>query len=755
MGKEHKKETTQDGEDKSQREPASSKELNIGKFLDARASELLKFEEALKGKFKDSTRTPMQTVPKHMRRRTMAHNRFRVPSRIRTLNAKYMRDSEKKVLRCRKHARNSKLILLHYFKRSLGREGLKRDDDVEGMEESNQGLPAFLRFKWLETHIWHARRFEMEEYCGYKIAKKSRQKILKHSRVQAISGCMMYDMSFYCMIEIEGKNVHKTFENFGRTMRGAGKLACELFVDENVEGVIQLKTSDESLMIIAPTIVKSYLEDKLQSFIKEQKLDAKLKDYSDLLNIFELTGPTSLTVLHSALKDLAPSSAPSHPFLHPIPATTSSLPPPLYLTPFLSLLATCQYTAARDITHPLSIFVPTELPKERPGNTVELVGVVNGLGVKELGGFFEGVKRVQAESGLKGYLGRFIEARRAQYSHKRKKLPSLIQTGETPAKPEDPKQVGQNGKMKDELPTPIFGAGPNSSPKKGEQNKIVESSPMDEEKVARDLLHRIREEELKEFKVLVVNISNRHNNSNRLLVITQSGYGKRLWRKLFQKGGRAVGRDEREFAFRQMGKRIFPDDCLHSSFFTDFDRARADKLEKVYYRKPPAKRPNFASLGMDQPFSILPLPHPRADYDRFVLRSLGRGVPHTFGNVYFPLQEDFMTLLKQFTENNRTLDWIMNSSQSKEISYSRGQGEERDVIGRIFYGGLHFETGKGRGVVWALHADFAKLVELTQILKKTSGGKHLKWIGDNEALVLFRNCSSVHYHFGILHKESH
>src|SRR3990167_8970621 len=64
-----KKEPPSAGSQPQTRKSSVSKDVNITKYLDSRAAELAHFESILQNKFKESTRTPMQTVPKHMRRR--------------------------------------------------------------------------------------------------------------------------------------------------------------------------------------------------------------------------------------------------------------------------------------------------------------------------------------------------------------------------------------------------------------------------------------------------------------------------------------------------------------------------------------------------------------------------------------------------------------------------------------------------------------------------------------------------------------
>jgi ribonuclease P/MRP protein subunit POP1 len=60
-----------------------NREIKISKFINTRSEELIYFKHLLKTKVEVSNKTPAQIQPKHMRRRAMAHNRYRVPSRIR------------------------------------------------------------------------------------------------------------------------------------------------------------------------------------------------------------------------------------------------------------------------------------------------------------------------------------------------------------------------------------------------------------------------------------------------------------------------------------------------------------------------------------------------------------------------------------------------------------------------------------------------------------------------------------------------
>ena len=169
---------------------SGEREINLSKYLDSRAQELEYFQRMLRKKETDVTKTPMQRVPKHMRRRAMAHNRYRIPSRIRAISVKKAGVSEIRKLKCRKHLRNTKLLMLHYFKRS------------SKMNEKSTG-------KWLETHLWHSKRMKMEEYYGYKIPMKSFTKSLKPAYKLSKFKIVLHDRSYFRSILVPYGDVNE------------------------------------------------------------------------------------------------------------------------------------------------------------------------------------------------------------------------------------------------------------------------------------------------------------------------------------------------------------------------------------------------------------------------------------------------------------------------------------------------------------------------------------------------------------------
>ncbi len=71
-------------------------EIRVEDFAEARKKELQKFIQILNSKY--NTKGGFQLLPKHMRRRQMSHNPFRIPVRNRTANLNVNIKS-----RCKKH----------------------------------------------------------------------------------------------------------------------------------------------------------------------------------------------------------------------------------------------------------------------------------------------------------------------------------------------------------------------------------------------------------------------------------------------------------------------------------------------------------------------------------------------------------------------------------------------------------------------------------------------------------------------------
>jgi ribonuclease P/MRP protein subunit POP1 len=117
-----------------------------------------------------------------MRRRVMSHNAKRMPRKLRVSHLSQMKKSglpPKSERPSRRYRRRPNNLLLEYNKR-----------------QSNKF--------WLETHIWHAKRFNMIEKWGFKLANYSNDRCFRANYRAIKNHCLIQDISYYTCIEIIG-----------------------------------------------------------------------------------------------------------------------------------------------------------------------------------------------------------------------------------------------------------------------------------------------------------------------------------------------------------------------------------------------------------------------------------------------------------------------------------------------------------------------------------------------------------------------
>uniref|UniRef100_A0A3Q4GIL5 POP1 homolog, ribonuclease P/MRP subunit n=1 Tax=Neolamprologus brichardi TaxID=32507 RepID=A0A3Q4GIL5_NEOBR len=131
---------------------------SAGAFARARAAEVSAMLKAVR-KTTSSSRV-FEALPKHMRRRAMSHN-------------------TKRTWDIRKARRRHGNLLLEFNRRQ--RKNI-----------------------WLETHIWHAKRFHMVKKWGYCLGDRPTYKCYRACYRAMSSHCLLQDLSYYCCIELQG-----------------------------------------------------------------------------------------------------------------------------------------------------------------------------------------------------------------------------------------------------------------------------------------------------------------------------------------------------------------------------------------------------------------------------------------------------------------------------------------------------------------------------------------------------------------------
>lgn len=150
------------------------------------------------------TKLIFQCLPKHMRRRAMSHNPKRLPRRYRMAHIAQMSKSgqpERTKRPSRKYRRKPSNLLKEYIRR----------------QQKNV---------WMETHIWHAKRFHMTSLWGYKIAMSPTEKSYRACYRASARHCLVQDISYLGCIQVRG-DIELLRQGFSRvTSAKSGLTVC-------------------------------------------------------------------------------------------------------------------------------------------------------------------------------------------------------------------------------------------------------------------------------------------------------------------------------------------------------------------------------------------------------------------------------------------------------------------------------------------------------------------------------------------------
>ncbi|XP_064486845.1 ribonucleases P/MRP protein subunit POP1-like [Ornithodoros turicata] len=146
------------------------------KLLNSRADEIA---DIVKNVEQKHPKLISQQLPRHMRRRAVSHDKRRLPKRLKD-KLGFEPAPPKGKRPSRKHRRRPRNLLAEYARRSR-------------------------KHVWLETHIWHAKRFKMAEMWGYKIPVHPYDKGIRAAYRGAAHHVLLHDLSFYNCVELIGK----------------------------------------------------------------------------------------------------------------------------------------------------------------------------------------------------------------------------------------------------------------------------------------------------------------------------------------------------------------------------------------------------------------------------------------------------------------------------------------------------------------------------------------------------------------------
>ncbi|XP_038206285.1 ribonucleases P/MRP protein subunit POP1 [Zerene cesonia] len=290
---------------------------NSFKFASSRSVEIAAMTESILRPAK--SKLIFQALPVHMRRRVMSHNCKRLPRRLREGHLEQLKRSglpPKQKRPSRKYRRRPANLLEEYTRRQR-------------------------RIAWLETHIWHAKRFHMVERWGYRLAHRPCDKAFRACYRASSAHCLLRDISYYIPIQVKGPvaDIQQMFNSITNKSCGLS-ISAKAYISGHRSGCVnifnphsypydfigkvefvwvQAKSQPFLILFVHPSQVKE-IESILTNIITDscafvaknndnkrikltnEPLNVKINLMYGLFNRFRLTGPKSHAILTHSLK---------------------------------------------------------------------------------------------------------------------------------------------------------------------------------------------------------------------------------------------------------------------------------------------------------------------------------------------------------------------------------------------------------------------------------------------------------------------
>ncbi|KAK3842323.1 MAG: NUC188 domain-containing protein [Linnemannia gamsii] len=327
----------------------STRTLDVVNFAEARAFEINALHKAMESSRNAAAQRAFQSLPRNLRRRAASHNIKRLPVRLRD---RAKREVEFDPVKKGKKPDN------RYKRRragTLAEEYLRR-----------QGTK-----RWLETHIWHAKRMKMVEIWGYKLAEHSNEHGIKSAYKSSHHQCIIQDSSYNGCLEITGtkKDISDVFTHMldptmptigsARYITGKRQYTTYLYEydsfpknliapatflwkqDSHSESAMEIEEQSKQGQLwvwIHPSAFEA-TKAKIEEIIsKTNKTNlVHVKDLENSLVMFDFTGPRSTALLKAVLQLSKSEAASPYQEAHKTweaicnMRTSSSLPPGIVL----------------------------------------------------------------------------------------------------------------------------------------------------------------------------------------------------------------------------------------------------------------------------------------------------------------------------------------------------------------------------------------------------------------------------------------
>ncbi|KAG0015916.1 hypothetical protein BGZ80_009548 [Entomortierella chlamydospora] len=309
------------GKDKKRGSLKAVRTVDVVNFAEARAFEINAMHSAMESSKNSAMQRAFQSLPRNLRRRAASHNIKRLPVRLRE---RARREVESDPVKKGKKPDNR-----HKKRRpgTISQEYLRR-----------QGTK-----RWLETHIWHAKRMKMVEIWGYKLADHSNENGIKSAYKSSHHQCIIQDSSYNGCLEITGpkKDISAVFDHIldpttpslssARYVTGKRQFTAHLYefdsfpqnliapatflwrqqgtalegasVDGTPMEVDELSMQGQLWIWIHPSAFESAKTKIQEAISKAGKVkDIQVKDLENSLVMFDFTGPRSTALLQAVLR---------------------------------------------------------------------------------------------------------------------------------------------------------------------------------------------------------------------------------------------------------------------------------------------------------------------------------------------------------------------------------------------------------------------------------------------------------------------
>lgn len=278
-------------------------------FAAARGKEVQVMRNTLNSSMIYATKMAFQRLPTYMRRRAMSHNVKRLPRRVREIHKSQVQKSglPQKVKNLRKYVRRPFNLQSDYVKRRR-------------------------RVIWLDTHIWHAKRFKMIEKWGFRLPYTPCDRSFRACYRATKQHCLIQDISYYRCIEISG-DYNKIVDKFklitdpkngltiGAKIYKNGKKEGSVFLYKhnskkcigkvNFMWKSQIESEKSSLWLwVHPAFYSEVFETIIKTLELENSMDVdannihfnkefEVSELGSSLTRFKLSGPLSMAVLQN------------------------------------------------------------------------------------------------------------------------------------------------------------------------------------------------------------------------------------------------------------------------------------------------------------------------------------------------------------------------------------------------------------------------------------------------------------------------